>query len=61
MNTNKTNTESEAVRRSEIVEAVNRNILVLLENSFNHGVKTLPPSTSSGMVEMQGYFAKLRR
>ena len=53
--------ELEAIRRREIAEADTRHDLELLEGAFNHGVRTSPPTTTSGLVEMQRYFAKLRR
>jgi hypothetical protein len=53
--------ELEAIRRREIAEADTLLDLKLLEGAFNHGVRTSPPSTTSGLVEMQQYFAKLRR
>ena len=51
--------ELEAIRRREIQEADNRQVLESLESSFNYAVR-LPPRPSSGMVEMQKYFAKIR-
>ena len=52
--------ELEAIRRREIREADNLKVLALLEGAFNHATRTLPPRTSSGLVEMQDWFAKLR-
>jgi hypothetical protein len=51
----------EEIRRQEIREADNLQVLALLEPAFNHAVRSLPPRESSGMVEMQALFAKLRR
>lgn len=51
----------EELRRKEIREADNLKVLALLEPAFNHALRTLPPRESSGMVEMQRWFAKLRR
>ncbi|MBK7930207.1 MAG: hypothetical protein IPJ98_22860 [Bryobacterales bacterium] len=51
----------EALRREEIRTADNRQVLTLLEPAFNHAIRTLPPRSTSGMVEMQRLFAKLRR
>ena len=51
----------EAIRRQEIREADNLKVLALLERAFNHAVHGQPPRPSSGMVEMQRYFARLRR
>lgn len=53
--------EIEAIRIREIREADNLKVLEMLEGAFNHAARTLPPSPSSGMVEMQAWFAKLRR
>ena len=53
--------ELEAIRRREIREADNLQVLASLEGAFNHAVRTMPPRLSSGMVEMQEWFAKLRR
>lgn len=50
----------EALRREEIRTADNRKVLALLESAFNHAIRTLPPRETSGMVEMQRVFAKLR-
>ncbi len=51
----------EAVHREEVRTADNLRVLALLEPAFNHALRTLPPRTDSGMVEMQRWFAKLRR
>ena len=51
----------EAIRHKEIREADNLKVLALLEGAFNHALRTLPPRPSSGIVEMQKWFAKLRR
>ena len=53
--------ELEAIRRREIQEADNRKVLAMLEGAFNHAVRTMPPRPSSGVVEMQEWFAKLPR
>jgi hypothetical protein len=53
--------ELEAIRRREIREADNVHVLALLEEAFNHAIRSLPPRPSSGMVQMQQYFAKLRQ
>ena len=50
--------ELEAIRRREIAEADNVHVLELLEDAFNHAAG-MPPRPSSGLVEMQRYFAKL--
>jgi len=51
----------DAIRHKEIREADNLKVLAILEGAFNHALRTLPPRPSSGMVEMQKRFAKLRR
>ena len=51
--------ELELIRRREIRERDNPRILALLEPAFNHAVRSQPPRHSSGMVEMQAYFAEL--
>jgi hypothetical protein len=50
----------QAIRHREIQEADNLKALASLEGAFNHAQRTLPPRPSSGMVEMQRWFAKLR-
>ena len=51
----------EAIRHREIREADNLKVLAMLEPAFNHALRTMPPRPSSGLVEMQKWFAKLRR
>jgi hypothetical protein len=51
----------EAIRRREIREADNLQMLAVLEGAFNHALRTMPARESSGPVEMQKWFAKLRR
>ena len=53
--------ELEAIRRQEIRVANNLEVLASLEGAFNHALRTQPLRESSGMVEMQRWFAKLRR
>ena len=53
--------ELEAIRRREIREPDNLQALASMESAFNHAARTMPPRPSSGMVEMQEWFAKLRR
>jgi hypothetical protein len=53
--------ELEAIRRKEVREADNLHVLQLLEEAFNHALRALPCRPSSGMVQMQEYFAKLPR
>lgn len=50
----------EAIRRSEIRDADNLEVLASLESAFNQALAALPPRPSSGLVEMQGWFARLR-
>jgi hypothetical protein len=50
----------EEIRRREVREADTAKVLALLEDVFDHGVRTRPPRPSSGLVEMQAWFAKLR-
>ncbi len=52
--------ELEEIHRREIREADNLKVLALLEGAFNHAVRSLPARPSSGMVEMQAWFRKLR-
>jgi len=53
--------ELEAIRRREIREADNLKTLALLEAAFNQALRTAPLRPSSGLVEMQEWFAKLPR
>ena len=53
--------ELEAIRRREVREADNLEDLAALEGAFNHALETMPARESSGLVEMQKWFAKLRR
>jgi hypothetical protein len=53
--------ELDAVRRKEIREADNLKVLAILEGAFNHALRTLPPRTTSGLVELHEWLAKLPR
>ncbi len=53
--------ELEAIRRREVREADNLVVLSQLSGAFNYATRTMPPRESSGLVEMQRYFARLRR
>ena len=53
--------ELEAIRRREVRDADNLQVLAALESAFNHALRTMPPRPTSGMVEMQRLFAKLPR
>ena len=50
----------EAIRREEVRQADNLAVLAALETAFNHALRDQPPRPSSGLVEMQGWLAKLR-
>ncbi len=49
-----------AIRREEVRVADNVHVIELLGDAFDH-VVTLPMRTTSGLVEMQRLFAKLRK
>jgi hypothetical protein len=52
----------EAIHRREVQEADNLKVLASLEDAFNHAAQSLGSRGPwSGMIEMQGYLAKLRR
>jgi hypothetical protein len=51
----------DAIRHREIRDADNLHVLAILESAFNHALRTMPRRESSGLVEMQAWFAKLRR
>jgi hypothetical protein len=53
--------ELEAIRRKEIEKIDTLESLAALEGAFNHATRNLPARDSSGLVEMQKWFAKLRR
>ena len=53
--------ELEAIRREEIAKADNAADLAALARAFNIALRSSPPEPSSGLVEMQKWFAKLRR
>jgi hypothetical protein len=53
--------ELAAIRREEVRDADNVKAIAALEGLFNQATRTLPPRESSGMVEMQRIFAKLRK
>ncbi len=53
--------ELEAIRHREIRDADNLKVLAQFETAFNHAARTMPPRESSGLVEMQRWFAKLPR
>jgi hypothetical protein len=53
--------ELEAVRRKEIEKINVLESLAALEDAFNYATRNVAPSDTSGLVEMQQWFAKLRR
>ena len=53
--------ELEKIRLREVRDEDNLLSLKLLACAFNHATRTQPPGESSGLVEMQRHFAKLRR
>jgi len=53
--------ELEAIRRKEIEKINVLESLAALDDAFNYALRELPPRQSSGLVEMQNCFAKLRR
>jgi hypothetical protein len=53
--------ELERIRLQEVREEDNRLSLQMLASLFDHAVRRDPPDPSSGLVEMQRHFAKLRR
>jgi len=53
--------ELEAIRREEIRKADNLEDLAVFEGAFNQALRSLRPEPSSGMIEMQKWFAKLAR
>ena len=52
--------ELEAQRRADIRAADNRRALAQLSGLFDHATRSQPPRETSGLVEMQRWFAKLR-
>ena len=53
--------ELEAIRREEIAKADNYKVIELLEDATNAALLLRRPRLTSGMVEMQEWFAKLRK
>jgi hypothetical protein len=53
--------ELEAIRLGEVRNQDNLLSLRLLARAFNHATSSQPPDESSGLVDMQLHFAKLRR
>ena len=52
--------ELELIRLREVRDEDNLLSLQLLAPAFEQAARSEPPSESSGLVEMQRYFAKLR-
>jgi hypothetical protein len=50
----------EEIRRRELETLDPVKALALLEDAFNDAIRRNPPRPSSGLVEMQRLFAKLR-
>ena len=53
--------ELERIRLREVRDEDNLLSLQLLAPAFEQAAQTQPPDNTSGLVEMQQYFAKLRR
>ena len=51
----------EAILRKEIEKIDVQKELAALEGAFNHAVRNVRPEPTSGLVEMQDWFSKLRR
>jgi len=50
----------EEIRNREIVETDTAQSILLLEDAFQMALRENPPPPTSGMVEMQAWFRKLR-
>jgi len=53
--------ELEAILRKEIEKIDVQKELAALEGAFNHAIRSVRPEPTSGLVEMQAWFSKLRR
>ena len=53
--------ELEKIRLRDVRDADNLLSLKLLARAFNQATSQQPPRESSGLIEMQRHFAKLRR
>jgi hypothetical protein len=51
----------EAILRKEIEKIDVQKELAVLEDAFNYAVRNARPEPTSGLVDMQAWFAKLRR
>lgn len=52
--------ELERLRQEDVRNADPRESIQILASAFNYATRSQPPRESSGMVEMQRIFAKLR-
>jgi hypothetical protein len=52
--------ELDRLRHQEFRETVTPLALEQLASAINHATRTIPPSPTSGLIEMQRFFAKLR-
>jgi hypothetical protein len=53
--------ELEAILRKQLEQIDVQRELAVLEDAFNYAVRNARPEPTSGLVEMQEWFAKLRR
>jgi hypothetical protein len=53
--------ELQAILRKEIETIDTVEEIAALEGAFNYATREVPPDSTSGLVEMQQWFAKLRR
>ena len=53
--------ELEAIRRRELKELDTLETIASLESAFNYAVRNVPPQSSSGLVELHEWLAKLPR
>lgn len=53
--------ELERIRLREVRDEDNLLSLQLLAPAFEHALRTQPPDSTSGLIEMQRVFAKLRK
>jgi hypothetical protein len=53
--------ELEKIRLREVRDEDNLLSLKMLARAFNHATSAQPPDQTSGLIEMQRYFAKLRQ
>ena len=53
--------ELEAIRRKEVKQLDTLETIAFLEDAFNYAVRSVPPDSSSGIVELHEWLAKLPR